>query len=120
VKHLFRKLVSLAFLITAWSNDAANAGVQCKGVPGWVMVDQNGTLTSDFGFGPLYLCNVAVNTTSPWFVAADSCKAYMAELMTAKSLGREFALQFVTATTCVGIRSSSGWPIEQPVQYYMF
>jgi hypothetical protein len=114
---LLRSIAAFAVLI---SSTYAQADIICRGKPTDVVVDNNAFVASNFGFGPIYFCNLSSDVNAPYVALKAACPAILSMLMTAEASGKEVGLYFVGMSNCTGIRASTGWAVQQPAQVYIF
>ena len=113
-------LRAMVAIFTVVYSTSAQADIICRGTPAWVVVDANAFVEADFGFGPMYFCNLNSDVSNAYATLKASCPAILSQIMTAEVSGKGIGLLFPGLNSCAGIRASSGWAVEQPSQIYLF
>ena len=117
----FIKKLGFLFALGAMSlSTTAQADIICRGKPTFVLIDHNAYVNAEFGFGPIYFCNLDTEVTFPYVALKSTCPGILSQLMTAAASGKDVGLYFVGLSSCAGIRASSGWAIQQPAQIYFY
>ncbi len=114
-----RTKITCALAISCLGVTAHAGTFSCSGQVSFFALSPAGLLEVSNGYGVHYLCTVTGTYSTG--IAPDTCKAWYALFLTAKSAGTTVTEQYQsaggTAQTCQDLLNNYNWAIPNPVPY---
>lgn len=106
------RTLALCVALATGISAPARAAVWCSGVPASVLISPDGGVQSDWGYGPVLICNINADSTPPAPlspVGYKACQGIYSMLLTAMTTNRQFEALLPNDSTCDGWVNNGNW-----------
>jgi hypothetical protein len=99
-------LIAGAALLAAFPATQASAAIWCAGKVTTAYIDVSGFLMVDWGYSPIMLCNLNIDTTFPspqGAIGYKTCQGVYSAVLTAQSTTKDFMVLLPNDSSCSGL-----------------